>query len=1227
LTRALDRHLDDNEVDALVSSLSPPGASSEKLSAQAIGEAQRHVESCHDCHRKVQMHEFVQSEISRRERSADVPAGPGCMDVSGWTRVVSGLLPRDETTELMRHAVQCAHCGPLLRAAVEIVSDDATPSEETLVAGLNSARPEWQRRMAQMLGTAVTPRPTSREGRWRLGELLSWNRLVIGATALALVLVGCWFALRTLRPPSVDQLLAQAYVERRTIEVRIPGATYAPLRVERSGGGSNIDKPEPLLKAEALIGEHLRKSPNDPVWLQAKARADLLDGNYDSGITTLQRALEIQPGSLGLLIDLGSAYLVRAKSADRAIDYGNAVEYLGRALAKSPNDPVALFNQALACEKIFLYTQAVDDWEHYLRVDPQGGWADEARQHLAIVKQKAELRERGFAERLLTPEEIANTSGSGAVLNGRINDRIEEYQKLALTDWLLKAFSATALGNSREAQVALSSLATVARDEHHDSWFDDFLAHTSGVQFPGAIEALAASILANEHGDYVAAKDSAQTAAELFRRASNPAGELRAKAEEVYSDHLLWEGKRCMALLRSLDEPLKRKSYTWLRAQMSLEQSNCADLVGDLGTYQAAIGRATQEAKAGNYPGLFLRGLGFQSLATASLGDASSSFSLASKGLALFWSSRVDLMKGYNLYTDLDAAADGLRLPNLQVSLWREATGLIDQDPNVLLRAMAHRWYGNAAYLADAPQLAALEFSNASALFAASPQTAATTRDRMDAEVWLAQIEIRQGDVEQATARLRGIQSTLASTPSFEPEIGFYSAQADISMQRADSGATASALQVAIFLAEWALHSFPSEADRHRWAEQTNRAYRDVVEWKLRQGEASSALEFWEWYRGAELRATERKFSQPMKYVDMDNPPDPRDAPSLPSPSVVTNRLRFLRDDTVIAYGAFSDGLAVWAYDDRGVFSRWIPTPLPAVQESVARFVRLCSDPSSDLVALRIAGRALYDLLIAPIEGRLVPGRTILFEPDDFLDTVPLEALVDSSGHYLAERFAVITTPGLYRTLHLREATPITSDTRALIVSVPAVSEEGLTPLADAENEAQTVAGRFSSPRWLQGGDATLSTIRREIRGAVVFHFAGHAVASPLRSGLVLAEDDPNTQYSRLIGPDSFASVETAQLQLAVLSACRTAADNQVAGSGIENLAQALLEAGVPHVVASRWNVDSSETAKFMNRFYTQLLAGDDVVSSMHTAQLALVSRSESAHPYYWSAFELQGIR
>src|SRR6185437_3002862 len=980
-----------------------------------------------------------------------------------------------------------------------------------------------------------------------------------------------------------------------------------------------------LLDAAVIVRKRLAKEGNEPKWLQAKARIDLLDGNYDPAIESLQKALETQPTSPQLLADLGSAYFLRGNSAERAIDVGRAVELFGEALAKSPDDEIALFNRALACERLSLYTQAVDDWKHYLQVDPRGEWADEARKGLSAVQERLENRNQSLSEPLLSATQMARAESTESILVGRVDGRIEDYLKLAITNWLPAAYGGSQRPQSREAQSALAALSSITRKLHHDDWLTDVLSHAGAHQFGSAADALANAVRANERGDYSEGRESAHEAARFFSLAANPAGRLRAQAEEVYSNHLLWEGHQCLELLGKVDAALRPTNYAWLKAQMSLERSNCADLVGDQGTYQTAIGEGTREAETHKYWSLLLRGLGFQSLAVNSMGNARNAFALASEGLQLFWSGQGDLMKGYNLYTDLDAAADSLHLANLQVAVWREATALIDRHPDILLQAMAHRWYGNAAYLAKMPNLAEFEYSRASDLFAASPKSVATTRDRMDAEIWLAQIEVRQGDIERAAQRLKDIKPTLDSAPSFGPEIGFYSAEAEIGIHRSDLANTQAALQSAIFLSEWALHSFSSEEDRREWAQQTRTAYRNAVEWKLRQGDPTAALELWEWYRGAELRAGEELSQHLQGSLSITKPPQADDAPLLPSPTAVMNRLPLLHNATVITYAAFSDGIAIWAYDDRGLISRWIPISINELQDLSFKFQRMCSDSASDLNLLRATAHALYNVLLAPVEERISSGRVVVVEPDDSLAMVAWEALVDSKGRYVVERFPIVLSPGLYRSLRLHPTSPISEQTPALVVSAPFV--DGFAPLVDAENEARSVLARFPQARWLEGSNATFSRIRDEMTDAEVFHFAGHAVASPLHGGLVLQETDPSTRAPRLIRPKDLTSHQTAHLQLAVLSACDTGMDVQRSDSITESLAQKLLDSGVPHVVASRWNVDSSMTAELIKQFYARLLSGSDAATSLQGAQMALASQAVSAHPYYWAAFGLHGVK
>src|SRR5258708_21601913 len=360
--------------------------------------------------------------------------------------------------------------------------------------------------------------------------------------------------------------------------------------------------------------------------------------------------------------------------------------------------------------------------------------------------------------------------------------------------------------------------------------------------------------------------------------------------------------------------------------------------------------------------------------------------------------------------------------------------------------------------------------------------------------------------------------------------------------------------------------------------------------------------------------------------MDISPTPDAQAAPPLPAPSVVANRLPYFSDETVIAYATFPDGIAIWSFDDRGIFSRWISLPLPKVQELAIQFHRLCSSPYSDLFVLRTTARSLYDLLIAPIEDRLSAGRPLVFEPDELLAGIPFAALVNREEHYLAERNIVEQSPGLYQAMHLRSPRTIDPETPILVVSVPVAAEEGLAPLADAENEAQTVAESFRSPRWLKGPEASLSAIRQQLRGVSVFHFAGHAVASPGRNGLVLAERDGRTHRARLFSTESLRPRDTAELQLAVLSACQTQTVADAGASGNEGLAQALLSRGVPHVLASRWNVDSEATSLLMAQFYAHLLSGQNVAAAMRASQLQVAALPRFADPHYWAAFGVNGI-
>lgn len=1255
--RPADFHLTPQEMASLL--FGPADPRDSDTGSASAREAQQHLSGCTVCQSVAEKYRKADEMLRALSASAGNAnaavrvagkRGSDCPDEQTWLSWAAGLLTDEEAAGYVAHAAACSWCAPLLREAMEDLAYNVTPEEQQALAKLPTASPEWQREMAMKLAAQQqsvasadaaqnkgnqaeipeeTPQPeiSLKVPHSRPKPAFSWWPKPVWVTALpavAIIAVAVgWLAWLKTREPDVNALLAQAATEQRQFEMRFPGAKFSPVRKERGG---NLAEPTSLKEAVYLIGKNLDKNPHDPYWLQADGRALLLEGDpQNKAIDSFKQAMDSHPDSPELLRDIGSAYFLRA-------DYKHAIEYLSQALMKKPDDPIALFNRALAYEQVFALNSAKDDWLHYLNIDSQGEWADEAHRHLSQVQEKLNQKSKSLTEPLLTPREIAQAPANDIVFD---DDQIEEYQKKAITEWLPQAFTGSNKSGSGDALIALQRLGYIAKERHGDEWLNDLLNYSQGSLFVSGIQALATAVVANEQGDYAQGRASAHRAAQLFRGAVNHAGEIRAQAEEVYSDHLLYEGQDCLSLLQAMNGTLQQGRYTWLQAQMSLEESNCANWLGQYGTYHEAILRGKEQANHHHYTALYLRALGFQAQDSASMGDANQGFALACQGLKAFWSSKVDLMKGYNFYTDMDTAADGLRLPHLQVAIWKEATDLIDLHPDVLQRAMAHRWYANAAYLADVPNLALTEFSKASSLFAAAPQTAATIRDRIDAEIWLAQLETRHGDLEQASNRLQEVQPLLATAPNFVTEIRFHDTLAEIGMRRKDPVDTEHALASAISLAECGLASLASENERLQWAEQTQSTYRNLVEWKLQQGDAIPALELWEWHKGAYLRAGTNSVPCAPAIRDLNVALGSRNSPLLPIPTIVADQRRLLQDQTTIAYAIFRDGIAVWVYDDRDIFSQWVPTDIASAQDLVARFQRLCSEPTSDIHALQATARSLYDLLIVPIETHLANGRTVSFEPDGFLAAVPWDALVAHDGHYFGEKFVIAVSPGLYTAMHLRPSAPIQAETPALIVSVPEVPDKNLAPLNEVDAEAQTVASHFSSAHRLKGDDATMVTIIQELNkmgNNGVFHFAGHAVSSPAHSGLVLNELDPRTEKGKLINADTFTAKSrdrmqlTGHLQLAVLSACPSG-EEQVGASGTEGLVEFLLHRGVPHVIASRWNVDSVQTVEFMKQFYARLLAGNSVADSMHAVQLEMASQPASAHPYYWSAFELQGLK
>lgn len=381
-----------------------------------------HLDECPSCRMRV-----LASMRSRLALSTDKPlitaARPDCPSEDDLRNLAAGLCPPEMAPTLTDHAATCDHCGPILRmytedfqvdfagAAPSALSDEAlsataqgseaqSKEDRAVLAKLKSSSEGWQKKLVRELqsSSAGELHPNSdraRSGPARSGHALPWpRRLFIPAVAAACAAIAffVWYSQRE-TPEKVEKLLAQAYTERRTIEMRIPYAAHADFKQTRSGeSASLLNSPAALRKAADVIAINLKKNPDDPQWLLLSARFDLLDWRYKSALTTLSKIDDVKlADSSEFRMAQSLALYEKAEIEHDPQSYGQVVDLLGKTLQESPNDPVALFNQAVACEKLYMYECASGDYEHFLKIDPNSGWSAEAREHLNRIKEKKTL--------------------------------------------------------------------------------------------------------------------------------------------------------------------------------------------------------------------------------------------------------------------------------------------------------------------------------------------------------------------------------------------------------------------------------------------------------------------------------------------------------------------------------------------------------------------------------------------------------------------------------------------------------------------------------------------------------------------------------------------------------------------------------------------------------------------------------------------------------------------
>lgn len=1204
--RPADPHLTPQELElVLLSGAGPNLTTAERAQAQ---EAQGHLERCEYCRSVAKQYANIDSALGRLRAGANPVRKKDCPEESVWLEVAAGLADKGQSAKLLEHAAQCDYCGKLLREAAEDLAAQPDKEIEAAVAALAAAQPDRQRALAAKLAKtpgAEGPRTAQEVGAGKSGterpRFVWWPRLVWAAAGFAVLAVAALVGVKMLRQPDPNNLLAKAFTKKRTIELRFPGAAYGPMRVERGSG--NKDQPTEFYEAEVIIKRESGKHAEDPKWLQAQAQAALLQWDYEAAIRNIEDALMFKPEDPELLQTKAMAYFERAEKLgpQAAIDYGEAAEDLSKALKKTPDDPVALFNRAVIYDKIHLPNEAIKDLEHYLRVDPSGPWADEAKERLERLKKIVKAHDDALAEPLADPATFLRLMGDPAAV-AHIDERIEDYQDLAIKEWLPAAFPTAGKTKSPEAFSALRALADILQERHKDKWLNDLLdGSSSEPAFANGVEQLREAVISSSKGDPTTAFRESVEGQRSFQKAGSIPGYFRSEVEEVYSLQRANEGENCRRRFKAIRGNLHDLSYKWASIQLEIDGAACLLKVQRFDESRRVLQQAITSLD-GKYFNLQLRSIGIFAGIDTDEGNAPETWKDDIAGLALYWNSALSApMRAHQFYDDLTYSAEDVDFPNLALSFAKENVRAIAATSDIAGQAFSRQHLAELEQKANDFAESTVQFELSKSLFNQLLQTPTTEAYRAESEIGIAASEIDQGRYESAAERIDRAKLVLLGTRSFEVQLQFYEVYADLLLRKGELSRAEAVLIDAIELSDRSFMTLNSVIDRDRWLEEISSVYRSAVELELTKGDTDAALALWERYQAAPSIAQEGNpvdLSRLKKKIEE-------------FPKRTNGR-------AILIYAVLPRGVAVWLIDrDRVEFQRIKPDRDLASEGS--HYFTLCSDSNSNVSRLRELGQSLYQQLIGPFSTQLRAKTRWIVELDPKIGNIPFDALITSDGEYLVQSTEITYSDGLFYADYSRVPQPITVNSAAVILRGEGVPGD-VSESADINMEVEAIERVLKHAVVVRGSAVDSKQLETLLVNAEMFHYAGHAISTRIREGLLLT-DSPSKRQIWI--PDAEDTVWGHRLQLVVLSACSTGNRTRSISQERGRLLRMFVAVGTPRVITTLWDIDSEATRVLMTSFYSFIVQGQAASSALAHSQRALLRRAATNHPFYWAAFSV----
>src|SRR3954447_2528858 len=172
-------------------------------------------------------------------------------------------------------------------------------------------------------------------------------------------------------------LLASAHeLPYRTVAARLSlPFDYRPMTIRRS---SRHEWHMPDIVAEIKQSADIAPTPKN---LHLLGLSYLFGGNYAEAVQVLQQARAMASDPT-IVNGLAAAQYEAGVKDGMAVDIAQSLELSDMILARSSGDRSALFNRALALERLQNRPSALKAWQQYLKFDVSSEWTAEVQQHV-----------------------------------------------------------------------------------------------------------------------------------------------------------------------------------------------------------------------------------------------------------------------------------------------------------------------------------------------------------------------------------------------------------------------------------------------------------------------------------------------------------------------------------------------------------------------------------------------------------------------------------------------------------------------------------------------------------------------------------------------------------------------------------------------------------------------------------------------------------------------------